>query len=213
MVAQKYRWDFIGLSTDEKPTAETSPKVTDGSTYYCSDTSQLYVWCNDQWYEKTATGGGGGGDAPTVVQATGTSTTDVMSQNAVSSMVFADPGTDTKIEIGAGASASNAAKAIAVGAGSGARNTGAVALGWSAGASGIGQVALGAASGSNDTTPGVMFIGPTNEYYGYNNTRYRLLTGLYDGQSAHDAVTVGQVNSVIDAINTALSTNIPHIGA
>ena len=54
-----YRWDFIGLSTDEKPTPATSPKVVDGSTFYCSDNSKLYVYCKDQWYEKTATGGGG----------------------------------------------------------------------------------------------------------------------------------------------------------
>lgn len=60
-----YRWDFIGLSTDEKPTPATSPKVSDGSTYYTSDNSKLYVWYNDQWYEKTATGGGGG-DVSTV---------------------------------------------------------------------------------------------------------------------------------------------------
>ena len=56
-----YRWDFIGLSTDQKPTAATSEKVTDGSTFYCSDNSKLYVWYKNQWYEKTATGGGGGG--------------------------------------------------------------------------------------------------------------------------------------------------------
>ena len=56
-----YRWDFIGLSTDNKPTPATSEKVTDGSTFYCSDNSKLYVWYKDQWYEKTATGGGGGG--------------------------------------------------------------------------------------------------------------------------------------------------------
>lgn len=53
-----YRWDFIGLSTDQKPGSD-NPKVTDGSTFYCSDNSKLYVWYNDQWYEKTATGGGG----------------------------------------------------------------------------------------------------------------------------------------------------------
>ena len=47
-----YRWDFIGLSTDSKPTASTSPKVVDGSTYYEADTSKLYVWYSDQWYEK-----------------------------------------------------------------------------------------------------------------------------------------------------------------
>lgn len=57
-----YRWDFIGLSTDSKPTPSSSYKVVDGSTYYCADNSKLYVWCDSQWYEKTATGGGGGGD-------------------------------------------------------------------------------------------------------------------------------------------------------
>ena len=60
MVTQNhFRWDFIGLSTDEKPTPATSDKVVDGSTFYCSDNSKLYVFCKDQWYEKTATGGGG----------------------------------------------------------------------------------------------------------------------------------------------------------
>lgn len=56
MVAQNYRWDFIGLSTDSKPAA-TNPKVADGSTYYESNTSKLFVWYKDRWYEKTATGG------------------------------------------------------------------------------------------------------------------------------------------------------------
>lgn len=47
------RWDFIGLSTDSKPTA-TSNKVVDGSTFYEADTSKLYIWVKDQWYEKTS---------------------------------------------------------------------------------------------------------------------------------------------------------------
>ena len=59
MVEQHYRWDFIGLSTDVKPTPATSEKVVNGSTFYCSDNSKLYVWYKTQWYEKTATGGGG----------------------------------------------------------------------------------------------------------------------------------------------------------
>lgn len=59
MVAQHYRWDFIGLSTDDKPTAD-NPKVTDGSTFYESDTSKYYIWYDDQWYEKVVEGGGGG---------------------------------------------------------------------------------------------------------------------------------------------------------
>lgn len=61
MVMQHYRWDFIGLSTDDKPTPATSEKVVDGSTYYCSDTSKLYVFYNDTWYERKPLGGGGGG--------------------------------------------------------------------------------------------------------------------------------------------------------
>lgn len=61
MVAQHYRWDFVGLSTDTKPTPATSEKVVDGSTFYCSDTSKLYVFCKNTWYERKALGGGGGG--------------------------------------------------------------------------------------------------------------------------------------------------------
>ena len=60
MVEQHYRWDFIGLSTDTKPTPQTSEKVVDGSTFYCSDTSKLYVYCTDDWYERKPLGGGGG---------------------------------------------------------------------------------------------------------------------------------------------------------
>ena len=65
MVENHYRWDFIGLSTDDKPTPATSEKVADGSTFYCSDNSKLYVFYKDQWYEKEATGGGGGGQSVT----------------------------------------------------------------------------------------------------------------------------------------------------
>lgn len=52
-----YRWDFYGLSTDAKPTPATSPKVVDGSTFYEADTSKLFVFCNDTWYEKTVSAG------------------------------------------------------------------------------------------------------------------------------------------------------------
>lgn len=49
----KTRWDFIGLSTDTKPTAD-NPKVTDGSTFYEANTSKLYFWVGSRWYEKTS---------------------------------------------------------------------------------------------------------------------------------------------------------------
>lgn len=162
MVNNHYRWDFIGLSTDEKPTPETSEKVVDGSTFYCSDTSTLYVFCKNNWYERKALGDGGGGSSINVVQTTGTSTTDVMSQkavtdalaesggvtpvqttgtsttdvmsqNATTSMVFQDPGTNKKIQIG---DTSNSAgiESVAVGAYSYANNWG-TAIGTSSRAS------------------------------------------------------------------------------
>lgn len=91
MVNNHYRWDFIGLSTDEKPTPETSEKVVNGSTFYTSDNSKLYVWCDGSWYEKIVSGGGGGGSDINVVQTTGQSTTDVMSQKAVTDAIAAIP--------------------------------------------------------------------------------------------------------------------------
>lgn len=155
-----------------------------------------------------ASAGGGGG--VTVVQTTGTSTTDVMSQNAASSMVFADPGTDYKIEIGGGASATGTASvAIGRSATVGAANS--VAIGYNANTAYTNSVAIG--RNAKATLNGEFHIGSGTQSNGYLNTSYRLLTGVYDGQSAHDAVTVGQVNATIDAINTALSTSIPHIGA
>lgn len=48
------RWDFIGLSSDVKPTPATSKKVVDGSTFYEANTSKLYFWTNDRWYQKTS---------------------------------------------------------------------------------------------------------------------------------------------------------------
>lgn len=51
---QKTRWDFIGLSSDTKPTPSTSSKVVDGSTFFEADTSKLYFWTKDNWYNKTS---------------------------------------------------------------------------------------------------------------------------------------------------------------
>lgn len=316
-----YRWDFIQLSTDVKPTPATSPKVADGSTLYTSDDSKLYVWYKDQWYEKTVEGGGGGttytagdgiditdntisiddtyvftgtdgtadgavglvpapttsdegkflkadgtwdtagGGSVTPVQTTGTSTTDVMSQNAVSSMVFADAGTDTKIKIGSGTSVDNG-YGIAIGynavsasdssirigysyntTGYTAYGTHAIAIGYNTKTNGYGdqisigtassprgsnEVAVGAFSGSANSTAvgavclgayskatrqGEVNVGAGTSGLGYNNTAYRVIGGVHDGIDAHDVLTVGQANALIDAINSALNTNIPHIGS
>lgn len=310
MVNNHYRWDFIGLSTDEKPTPETSEKVANGSTFYCSDTSKLYVWYKNQWYEKVVEGGGSsytagngidindneisvdtdtiqpkltagtgiditdntisatGGGGPTVVQTTGNSTTDVMSQDATTKMIFntSQPSSatsypTTQVCIGRN-STSYTSSGIAIGDTSnigGSGYTDAIAIGHLAGAEKYGvsvggrakalgdgttsigyyagyntrdtnnhntflgyyasatdssikySVALGSASQTSRN--GEVNVGTGSNTNGYNNTSYRVIGGVHDGQEAHDAVTVEQVNATIDAINTALSISIPHIGA
>lgn len=350
MVAQHYRWDFVGLSTDTKPTPANSEKVVDGSTFYCSDTSKLYVFCKDTWYERKALGSGGGGttytagsgidiadntisvDTDTIqekltagtnvtisdntisatdttysnftgtdgtavgtaglvpapattdagkflkadgtwdsaggggitpVQTTGTSTTDVMSQDAITKMIFPDiannpnkiainstfssssglaingdietnrynnivigtdptnpahvgsGGRDNNILIGNNSYTNKGSYNIALGygaVGTGSINTSSnVAIGYSSNTGGYNHcVALG--SEALCTRSGEVNIG-TSGTNGYNSTEYRVIGGVHDGQDAHDAVTVGQVNAVIDAINTALNTSIPHIGS
>lgn len=201
--------DTISVDTDtiqEKLTAGTGIDITNNTI--------------------SATGGGG----PTVVQTTGTSTTNVMSQNAVTSMVFGNPGTNTRIKIGTGAlvdgegvsigkNTRGYSNSVAIGSGAGFGGSGPneyrTVIGYQAGVNPSsnekGSISLGAYSKTSAT--GEMNIGSTDTNYGYNNTNYRLLTGVHDGQDAHDAVTVEQVNATIDAINAALSTSIPHIGA
>ena len=281
-----YRWDFIGLSTDTKPTPATNDRVANGSTFYCSDTSKLYVWYKDQWYEKTVSGGGGGtsnfnelsnrpkyngtamtgdtnipevvtysnftgtdgtaagtsglvpapattdagkflkadgtwdtaggGSGPTVVQTTGTSTTDVMSQDATSKMIFPNPSnknaieiltsgstSESHIKIGYSNSASGSGN-IAIGnlsqAGSSSLHTDTIAIGNGAQARAKSAIALG--NGATTSTQGVFAIGGANTFNtGYNNSRYRLLTGLYDPQSAHDAATKQYVDNKSPLVN------------
>lgn len=315
MVTQHYRWDFVGLSTDTKPTPETSEKVVDGSTFYCSDTSKLYVFCKDTWYERKALGGGGGGTTytagdgiditndtisvdtdtiqekltagtgiditdntisatgggggPTVVQTTGTSTTDVMSQDATTKMIFPDITNSGSGKILIGSTSSIAgSRGIAINSsqqnvvstdcigistdpeglatlGGSGRVGGSIAIGASASIPiGFDSIAIGRNSYANGTTnsgyniaiggdtfisgknycvaigygakptrDGEVNVGAGTSGNGYNSTNYRVIGGVHDGQLANDVVTVGQINALIDAINSATNSNIPHIGS
>lgn len=190
-----YRWDFVGLSTDTKPTPEESPKVVNGSTYYESDTSKLFVFYKDTWYERKPLGGGGGSSV-NVVQDTGTSTTDVMSQNATTSMIYVNPSTKSTIRIGSGANAGGYGVAIGFNAAAQA-STNSIAIGpYSVTASTApGSVAIGA--NAIATMAGEFNIGSPYATSGYNYSHYRLLTGLYDPQNAHDAATKGYVDNAV----------------
>lgn len=188
------------------------------------------------------TAGGGG---PTVVQTTGTSQTDVMSQNAVTAMVYpfySSLPDIINIRASSGVDGSSGDSAVAIGSGSFARgersvsiglstqnyasgdravtignfaetknNSKAVAIGNLAKCTAAYSVALG--DSASATRIGEVNVGAGTSGEGYNSTNYRVLGGVHDGQLAQDAVTVNQVNATIDAINTALSTSIPHIGA
>lgn len=317
MVNAKMRWDFVGLSTDSKPTPDTSPKVVDGSTYYCSDTSKLYVFCRNNWYERKPLGSGGGGasytagdgitiaddtisvDTTTIqekltagtgiditnntISATGGGGDTVYSTKTTSNSndggaVYIGPlnasqeeqpdptttdnhrryfwalpyntsgtanttvpgnesvniggdqinGGSSNITIGyrttclgehnvnIGYQAGNAlayGSCVCVGDSAECKQNYGIALGRSAQVDQghTGAIALGAYS--QTTRGGEVNVGTTGTFAGYNNTNYRVIGGVHDGQLAQDAVTVNQVNSVIDAINAALSTNISHIGA
>ena len=152
---------------------------------------------------------------PTVVQTAGTSTTDVMSQNAVTSMVFSDPATQNNVSIGSHATGSSSSDdcTVAIGFDAHATYATSVAMGYTALAKGIGAVAIGReaqttqgnrgsialGSYSNATRVGEMNIGSSQITHGYNSSNYRLLTGLYDPQSAHDAATKGYVDTAVDA--------------
>lgn len=73
------------------------------------------------------------------------------------------------------------------------------------------SVALG--TYANVTRDGEVNVGTGSNGSGFSSSNYRVIGGVYDGQTDHDAATVGQINATIDAINTALSISIPHIGA
>lgn len=69
----------------------------------------------------------------------------------------------------------------------------------------IGSVALGAYS--RVTQKGQIDVGSHDvPYYGYNNTEYRLITGLYAPQNAHDAATKGYVDPTTDSSAPTTST-------
>ena len=185
----------------------------------------------------------GGGSGPTVVQTTGTSQTDVMSQNAVTSMVFADPSTKQQVRIGDGTYSTPGSNSIEIGSGSMAKGLYAVAIGsdtsvesfasygvgigasatvigdaalsigYSSSASGGKSVALGRGAtankpfsvalgaGASPSANGEINVSTGSIYTtsGYNSSNYRLLTGLYDPQSAHDAATKGYVDPTTDS--------------
>ena len=179
------------------------------------------------------------GGGPNVVQTTGTSTTDVMSQKAVTEMVYTSSGTG--IRIGYGTAGTNHGMAIGYSANTKASNNG-ISIGEGADTSaGQYQIALGSSAktvagttaktggngfniaigrmarvnGGSGNLDGAVALGygakPTRQgevnistlaatqyvNCGFNDTRYRVIGGVHDGQTAHDAATVGQLPATL----------------
>ena len=230
--------------------------TTNGKLYQCTaiDTTDpqnpSYTWSEI----------GGGGVTP--VQTTGTSTTDVMSQNAVTSMVYAsgyDPtSSSSDIRIALGKYGYMGGKdSFLVGYSNGTRSfsdytinimgsyavgIGDITIGYSAntrtGSSGntiIGyhagageyakdNVIIGSQGGINSNTSysvalgsyskplssGEVNIGLTSigAGHGYNNSNYRLISVVYDGQGLHDAATVAQGNTLATSAPTTTTEGV-----
>lgn len=163
---------------------------------------------------------------PTVVQTTGTSTTDVMSQKAVTDILFASAPTSSDMRIRIGSTQTVQNGSISIGNNAQAYGSKSIVIGnsrvYSECAIGIGgeiddssmshkgSIALGYGSGGNITAAGMMDIGARSSYatnFGYKGTNYRLLTGVHDGENAHDAATYGQIQA-LEATIQALEARI-----
>ena len=130
---------------------------------------------------------------PTVVQAIGDSVADVMSQNAVAKAIYdsVDSIRGYRPKIGYQAS-TGGLQSVAFGDDAKAGGSNAVAVGGTTMANQNGAIALG--YGASTSSIGEMNIGTSSTTYGYSSSNYRLLSGVYDAQGDHDAVTLGQLN-------------------
>lgn len=245
--------DFVG--TDGTTAGEAglvpAPATTDAGKYLKADGT---------WDSVQA--------GPTVVQNIGTSTTDVMSQDATSKLIYPNPTATNKIGIGANAdvgvttwydaiaigtgakstsqdtvaigrltkaqtsgsiaignsaSAYNGTGEIAIGHGAGSTTSGSdyqISIGYSAGATKQNSIAIGRSATTSSSATSSVAIGykakatkkgqfdisaGTSGTDGYNNTNYRLITGVHDPQNANDAATKGYVDGLVGNVEAALN--------
>ncbi len=78
-----------------------------------------------------------------------------------------------------------------IGSGACAVAEGAIALGPGSYANAIGAIAFGAMSTAD--VKGTVSFYTASPGFGYNSSNYRKITNVYDGETAHDVATVGQL--------------------
>lgn len=150
-------------------------------------------------------------------------------QDEFTSMVFADPGTNQKIQIGSNSNAAGI-EATTVGYHSYANNWGtaigtgskaggeSVGIGRGAIASGVYSIAIGSGArvenvsnsvaigaSARATRRGEVNVGTGSETWGYNNTRYCVIGGVHDPVDAHDAATKNYVDGLVGNVAAALN--------
>lgn len=125
---------------------------------------------------------------------------------------------DNSVSIGASANIASTAGGKCIAIGSEAKvelvSTHGVAIGNEADVQAAYSVALG--DHAKATRIGEVNVGTGTTPWGYNNTAYRVIGGVYDGQDAHDAATVGQAVGTTESYTiatsdwTALSASSPY---
>lgn len=181
--------------------------------------------------------GGGGGSSINVVQTIGSSTEDVMSQDATSKLVFNGGSYPIAIRIG-NENNTNAMDTISIGAFNTVRGNGTVSIGANAEVTGNNSVGLGmhavatehysmalganssAGVGGNnvaigygataDIRSGQVSFKKSSSYksFSYNNTGYMLVAGVHDGIDLHDAATVAQGNTLATSAPTTSTVGV-----
>ena len=185
-------------------------RVLEDSTHSNKSTYYRYSASTDSF---TYIGEAGGG--VNVVQTPGAGQTDVMSQDATTSMVFSDPSTRNRVRIGNGSMTGNYSDSVAIGKNAQANGTECVVIGSGAGygtalSAGSQLVAIGRSAGMNmsnakgtvslgayskATRIGEVNVGSTDTTYGYDSTNYRVIGGVHDPVDDHDVATKGYVDA------------------
>lgn len=162
------------------------------------------------------------GSSVNVVQTIGTSTTDVMSQDAATKLIY-DTSNQNYENIKIGESSYNwGLRAVGIGKYVYPKGTGSIAIGsagsatYQAKATGDESLAIGyhaTASGSNSIALGAYSSAirkgeinvETTGTRGFNSTPYRLISGVHDPVDAHDAATKGYVDANASAATFYMS--------
>ena len=190
---------YAAINNAGAPTTATEAKyigqlycdTTNSDLYYCSAITPQGTDPETYTYTWTVVGGG-----PTVVQTTGTSTTDVMSQNATTSMVFQDPSTKKIVRIGS-TSTTSYDVGIAIGNGASSSSRG-VAIGSSSTQSGgFDAVAIGSRVVANGTSAIAIGGASTEAWKTYAMNTGSIAIGRGAESRADDGVALGQSAKVL----------------